>query len=351
MKNKIIQAIFYEKLDGNKVRCSLCSHYCTLGPGSKGICEVRINEGGELFSLVWGRPESICVDPIEKKPLYHYRPGSQVLSFGTKGCNFMCRNCQNYSLSQSQISNDYMNSRELIMPEFITKIALDHFAHGIAYTYSEPTVFFEYAYDIIKFARNNAASAHLFHVFVSNGFFSKELLELFANDHIIDAINIDLKFTEADKYRQITGGKLKPVIDAIKYLHDNTSIHIEITNLLIPWENDSDDDLKRLSDLISDISVNIPLHFSRFYPIFKMLDKGRTELARLSEAKRIAEASGIKYVYIGNTNINGASDTHCPNCKKVLIKRVNFDPEIVSINAVDNKAYCNNCGTEIEIIL
>ena len=351
MKNKVIPALFYEKLENNKVKCLLCSHYCTISSGNKGICEARINESGDLYSLVWGRPESLCVDPIEKKPFYHFKPASNVLSFGTKGCNFMCRNCQNYTLSQSLIDNDYLNSRELILPEYISEIALHHHADGIAYTYSEPTVFFEYAYDIIKYSRNNAASSHLFHTFVSNGFFSKELLNFIAKEHIIDAINIDLKFIDTDKYRQITGGKLKPVVDAIKFIHNNTNIHLEITNLLIPWENDSDDDIKRISELISGISDNIPLHFSRFYPIFKMLDKGRTEFARLSTAKHIAEQAGLKYVYLGNTSISGATDTLCPNCKELLIKRVNFMSEIVSLNTVDNIASCKKCGTKIEIIL
>lgn len=351
MKDRIIPAMLYDKLENSKVKCKLCSHYCTISPGNKGICEVRQNEDGELYSLVWGRPESICVDPIEKKPLYHYKPGSMVLSFGTKGCNFICRNCQNFALSQSQITDEYLQSRELILPEYITEIALNHIADGIAYTFSEPTIFFEYAYDIIKYARSNPASAHFFHVFVSNGFFSKELLELFAKEHLIDAINIDLKFIESDKYRQITGGKLAPVLDTIRFIKKNTDIHLEITNLLIPWENDSDDDIKRICDSIAEISTDIPLHFSRFYPIFKMRDKGKTEIARLTDAKIAAENSGIKYVYIGNTSISGAGDTFCPHCKELLIKRVNFDSEIVSLNNEAGQAVCGKCGSKIQIIL
>lgn len=329
------------------VNCKLCPHYCEIEPNSKGICGVRKNLNGKLYTLTYEKAVSLAIDPIEKKPLYHFKPGTKVLSFGTPGCNFKCKNCQNHDLS-------FYNTKLLENSNF--KMSIDEIFNtfnrfeydGIAYTYSEPTIFYEYAKDVILKFKNNESTKHLFHLFVSNGYMSNELIDDIIKNNLLDVINIDLKFVDENLYQTICKGTLSPVLNTIERFN-KTNVFIEITNLVIPTLNDSDEDFIKISKIIYEINPNIPLHFSRFFPHNKMLDYPPTDLNRLVTAKKIAEQIGLKYVYIGNTNIPNVSNTFCPNCKKLLIERNAY--RIFNNKLKDKNGICPFCETKINIVL
>ncbi|TAL69997.1 MAG: AmmeMemoRadiSam system radical SAM enzyme [Bacteroidetes bacterium] len=348
-------AILYDRLGDEKktVFCRLCSHYCEIKDGNIGICLLRKNIGGELYTMTWGRTEGLAIDPIEKKPFYHFKPETRVLSYGTPGCNFRCMNCQNWQLSQAvKYYSDKNLTTKVFLPEHIAEYAAINKIDGISYTYSEPTIFFEYARDTIIECRKNKKTESLFHVFVSNGFFTKETVDIIDKENLLNAINIDLKFMDDQKYKKITGGKLNPVLDSIKRIYDlRDNIHLEIINLVIPDENDKEEDIAKLCEFIVSVSPDIPLHFSRFYPHYKMGNKPQTEYNTLIQAKKIAKSMGIKYVYIGNTSIPGGEDTHCPNCNELLIARSRYGINENNLYINNNKSYCPKCSTEIGIIL
>ncbi|OGU12657.1 MAG: AmmeMemoRadiSam system radical SAM enzyme [Ignavibacteria bacterium GWB2_35_12] len=348
-------AILYDRLNDekNSVLCRLCSHYCEIKDGNIGICLLRKNIGGELFTMTWGRTEGLAIDPIEKKPFYHYKPGTKVLSFGTPGCNFRCMNCQNWQLSQAvKYYSDISLATKVFLPESIAEYAAIQKVDGISYTYSEPTIFLEYARDTILECRKNKKTESLFHVFVSNGYFTKEAVELIDRENLLSAINIDLKFMDNQKYKKICGGTLEPVLDSIKRIYDlRDKIHLEIINLVIPGENDTDEDIEKLSDFIVSVSPDIPLHFSRFYPHYKLSNKPQTDLNTLIKAKEIAHNKGIKYIYIGNTTIPCAEDTHCPKCNELLIARSSFGIIKNNLRIANDKPICPKCKTEIGIII
>lgn len=342
------EAILYDKFDNNAVKCNLCAHLCKIEDGKRGICLVRKDIDGKLYTLTWGASSGFAIDPIEKKPFYHFKPGTRVLSFGTPCCNFHCLNCQNWQLSQIKKSiADNLKSE--YTPELVADMAIKHNVDGIAYTYSEPTIFFEYARDIILNLRQNFPKIDIYHVFVSNGFFSKELLDLIISEKLLSAINIDLKFMNETKYKKITGGNLLPVLNNLEKLASlNNLIHIEVINLVIPNENDSDGDFKTISKFIASVSKEIPLHFSRFYPTNKMTDRASTDLERLLRAKEIAMAEGMKYVYLGNTNLKNVENTYCPKCNKLLIKRDGYS---IKNNLIKNSTKCPICESNINIVL
>ncbi|MBI5221928.1 MAG: AmmeMemoRadiSam system radical SAM enzyme [Candidatus Magasanikbacteria bacterium] len=289
------QAVLYRKLDGNKVRCLACAHYCVIQNGKTGICGVRKNVEGELQFLVYGRPAAIHVDPIEKKPLYHFMPGTEILSLGTFGCNFRCGFCQNYDISQHKLQVTSFKLRESgdWLPERIVSYAVGHQIPSIAYTYNEPTVFVEYAHDIMVLAKEKGIR----NVFVSNGYESKETLDYIGP--YLDAINIDLKSFSNEFYQKNCGAKLQPVLDTIKRVYQ-MKIWQEITTLVIPGENDSEEELKQIADFIVSVDSGIPWHLSRFHPDYKMVDKDITDYKSLARAKEIGLKAGLKYVYIGN---------------------------------------------------
>lgn len=348
-------AVLFDRLEkeNNTVVCKLCAHYCEIKDGNIGICLLRKNINGQLFTMTWGKTEGLAVDPIEKKPFYHFKPSSKVLSFGTPGCNFRCMNCQNWQLSQAvKYYSDISLPTKLFLPENIAEYAAIQKVDGISYTYSEPTIFFEYARDTIIECRKNKQTESLFHVFVSNGYFTKEVVEIIKKENLLSAINIDLKFMDNQKYKKISGGSLEPVLDSIKRIYDlRDKIHLEIINLVIPGENDSDEDIENLCDFIVSVSTSIPLHFSRFYPHYKLNNKPSTNLNTLINAKEIAHKKGIKYIYIGNTNIPGAEDTICPNCKELLVARSSYGITQNNLNISSIKPICPKCKTEIEIII
>lgn len=327
------EALFYKKEDGN-IRCLLCPHVCLIGPNERGKCRVRINLDGRLNTLVYGESESekhyFHVDPIEKKPLYHFYPGSYSLSFGTPGCNLFCENCQNYNLSQST-PEDIKN--HFLKPEKIVELAKTYDCKSISYTYTEPTIFYEYLIDTSKLAKKEGIK----NVWVTNGFINpnplKEALPF------IDAMNIDLKSFSEDFYQKVCGGRLRPILETIKKSSRET--HVEITNLLIPTLNDSDEDITKLVDFVSGLNNEAPLHFSAYRPMYKMYIEP-TPINTLFRAKEIAEKR-LKYVYLGNIPSN--NDTICPNCKSTVIKR----DYKVKISLIDEK--CPICNTKIPIII
>lgn len=347
----MIEAILYKKSPkDDSIRCNLCSHYCNIPNMENGKCGVRQNLNGTLYSLNYGRVQGFAIDPIEKKPLYHFYPGSKVISFGLPGCNFHCFNCQNSDLSQNvKLDKSILESIAFIKPlKFISQIEnID--ALGIAYTYSEPTIFFEYVYDVIKLAREHPKTNHYKHVLVSNGFFSTELVDLIIEEKLIDAMNIDLKFSNDKSYKTYTGGSLEPIISNIRRLID-AGIHIEITNLVMSDINDSVSDLIKISEIIMSISPKIPLHFSRFFPRYKMTTTEPTNISTLQTARKIALEAGIGYVYIGNTVSNKYSNTYCSKCGKICIER-DYSRTILKYNIENRIAFCKSCNNQLDITL
>jgi len=327
------EAMLYQRLDGKRVKCALCSHRCLILDRKRGFCGVRENRGGTLYSLVYGKCASWAVDRIEKKPFYHFFPGTDVFSFATVGCNFRCLHCQNFELSQVQEIFG-----EDLSPEQLVKLAKKYRCAGIAYTYTEPTIFFEYANDTAILARKEG----MYNVFVTNGYMTPETISEMGN---IDASRIDLKSMNDKFYKRICSASLEPVLNSIKLLHKRG--HIEIINLVIPTKNDSDEDLRALAKWVAALDKDIPLHFTAFYPANKMLDIPPTPAQLLEKARNIAMEEGLRYVYTGNVPGHDGENTYCPNCKELLIKRFGFD--IVDYRITKDKK-CPKCGTGIKII-
>jgi len=286
--------MLYKKLKDKSVRCLACAHYCQIAPDGFGICGTRQNQNGKLVSRVYGHVAAIHVDPIEKKPLYHFMPGSEILSIGTLGCNFRCPWCQNWDISQAtKQRNKPKNWGQKISPEEIVELAKKYKTPAVAYTYNEPAIFIEFAHDTAKLAHRIG----LKNVFVTNGFLSKESFEYIKP--YLDAANVDLKSMDDKFYQKFCGARLQPVLDIIRRFHD-AKIHIEITTLIIPGVNDSDANLRKISKFIADLSPEIPWHISRFFPAYKMADREPTPISSLKRAKKIAESAGLKHIYIGN---------------------------------------------------
>ena len=331
------EALFYEKLDGTKVHCGLCRFRCLIEDGRRGNCGVRENRGGILYTLVYGRAVAEQVDPIEKKPLFHFQPGSTSYSVATVGCNFHCSHCQNYSISKPVAENVSTAGNEL-PPEEIVRKALASGCSSISYTYTEPTIFYEYAYDTAVLARR----AGLKNVFVTNGYITPEALA-----HLspwLDAANIDLKGYSEKFYREVVHARLAEVLDCIVD-YKRRGIWLELTTLLIPGFNDSDLELTRLARFIADqVGVGTPWHVTQFYPTYKLTDVPRTPVETLRRARRIGLDAGLRYVYEGNIPGEGGENTYCPGCCDLLIRRYGFYIEENRI--LDGN--CPACGTHID---
>lgn len=340
------QSKYFKPISQNRIQCTLCNHYCKLRDNELGKCRVRMNKNSKMISLNWGKPTGFCLDPIEKKPLYHFYPGSKVLSFGCLGCNFTCLNCQNYHLSSDFNIEDLTNNKNLVYPKQIVEAATVNNAMGIAYTYSEPTIYWDYILDIIKEAKKT--NPELKHILVSNGYFSDELLQEIIPNKYIDAMNIDLKFIDKEHQKRICGSKLAPILRNIETISKHSDIHLELTNLLIPELNNSDNDISTLSEMVFSISEKIPLHFSKFYPIFNMQEVERTDDKDLLKAKLIAERIGIENVYIGNTSMDGVADTDCRFCGSKLIIRDGYTVTILGKN-IPQGIECNVCKNTLNI--
>lgn len=355
------KAVLYKKLDNNLVQCTACNWYCRIAPGQVGVCATRYNQNGDLYSLVYGRPTGLAIDPVEKKPLFHFLPGSRLLSFGTVGCNFGCLFCQNWDISQINKLKDYglritdakirhpssiiekLNNlidrmSEMISPEEIVELAVKNKVEGIAYTYNEPAIFAEFAYDTAKIAKQKG----LKNVFVSNGFESEETFTLIKE--YLDAINIDLKSFSPDFYQKVCKAKIEPVKENIKK-YFQAGIETEVTTLIIPGYNDSEKELTEIAQFLFKISPDIPWHISAFYPAYKMMNLPPTPHKTLIHAYDIGKKAGLHYIYVGNVSDPTRSVTYCPKCGALLIERDGYYTEIKNLDL--KKGRCRVCGKKI----
>jgi len=325
-------ALYWKKLKSNTVQCQLCPNFCVIKPELLGKCGTRKNINGKLFSIVYGKPVAANADVIEKKPLYHFLPGSLSFSIATIGCNLFCKHCQNWEISRAS----FFEVPE-ITPEEIVEEAKENGCSSIAYTYTEPTVFYEYMLDIAKLAKKQG----LKNVIVSNAYINEEpLAELCKYIH---AANIDLKAMNEKFYKEICSAKLQPVLEAIKLLFEK-KIWLEITNLVIPKKNDSQASITKLVNwILENLGQDVPLHFSRFFPAYKMLNLQPTPVEKLIKAKEIALQKGMKFVYIGNILAKEHNSTYCPNCKELLIERSALFVENIKLK----QGKCPKCGTKI----
>ncbi|MBS3055816.1 MAG: AmmeMemoRadiSam system radical SAM enzyme [Candidatus Aenigmarchaeota archaeon] len=327
------KAVLYRVLPDKKVQCTACSHYCTILNGKTGICGVRKNINGQLWLLVYGKPCSVNTDPIEKKPLYHFFPGTKIFSLGTFGCNFSCEFCQNWDISQYRKPKNIGHD---LPPEKIIDYCTEHNIPSIAFTYNEPSIFFEYAFDIMKLAHQKNIKT----VFVSNGYMSKEATErLFGH---LDAINIDLKSFNPDFYKKVCKARLEPVLDNIKKLH-KAGVWVEITTLVIPGENDSKEELEQIAGFVASIDKNIPWHISAFHPDYKMKDRDSTSIQKLNKAYEIGRKAGLNFVYTGNVHSSEYQNTYCQKCSNLLIQRTWHTAR--NVDLLNGK--CGKCGIDI----
>ncbi|MBW7898969.1 Pyruvate formate-lyase 1-activating enzyme [Candidatus Brocadiaceae bacterium B188] len=330
------EARFYENLDG-KVRCRLCNHYCIIKDGKRGICGVRENRDGRLFSLVYGRSIATGVEPIEKKPFFHFYPGTTAYSIATVGCNFHCLNCQNWEISQMPKTGEGGIIGKKLLPEEIVANAKRLGCKSIAYTYTEPTIFFEYAYDTARLAHKEGIK----NVFVTNGYTSGEAIKEIAP--FLDAANVDLKSFDEDFYRKICGAKLQPVLDNIR-LYRELAIWVEVTTLIIPGYSDDKKQLRAIAEFIKGIGEDIPWHITAFYPAYKLPDVPPTTIESLRRAREIGIKAGLKYVYEGNVPGEGGENTYCYHCGEAVITRYRF--EIRENKLTEGK--CPKCKNQID---
>ncbi|HPF16510.1 MAG TPA: AmmeMemoRadiSam system radical SAM enzyme [Thermotogota bacterium] len=324
------EALFYEEIGGSKVRCNLCPHHCEIEEGQCGLCRVRVNKGGVLYTLTYGTLSSISNDPIEKKPLYHFHPGTMILSVGSWGCNMTCPWCQNWEIAHEKPQVQRVN------PDRLIDLTLDRELEGIAYTYNEPIVSFEFVLDTSRMASSDG----LYNVMVTNGYIEEAPLKLLLQT--IQAMNIDLKGFNPKFYQKRTSGDLETIKKNIKTISDE-GLHLELTTLIIPGENDSPTEMEEEAAWIASINDEIPLHLSKYHPAYKF-NKPPTPDQTLLDLYAVAKKH-LKYVYIGNANLSEGRDTHCPSCGNLLIKRNGYHIEVVGIQ--DKK--CTKCQAEIKI--
>ena len=329
------EARFYERLEDGAVRCALCSHRCVIKGGRTGICGVRRNENGTLFSLVYGRLIAANVDPIEKKPLFHFQPGTRSYSIATVGCNFRCLFCQNADISQAPREHGAIYGRKT-PPERVVEEALKSRCASISYTYTEPTIFMEYALDTASRAR----SAGLTNVFVTNGFMTAEALEALAP--VLDAANVDLKSFRDRFYRDQCGARLEPVLESLRTLK-RLGVWVEVTTLIIPGLNDDPGELRELARFVASLGPETPWHVTRFHPTYQLTDRRATPVETLQTARRIGLDAGLHYVYTGNIPGDEGENTLCPGCGATVLRRFGFSMHNVGLR--DGR--CTACGTKI----
>ncbi len=328
------EGFLYKKLGQNKVVCGICPNRCVLAPGDRSVCRSRVNVDGKLYSLAYGNPCSVNTDPIEKKPLYHFKPRTKAFSLATTGCNFRCLNCQNYEISQAK-PDEVMNYE--LFPSDAVQAAARAGAVSIAYTYSEPITFFEYMIDTCRAARESGIR----NVLVSNAYINrKPLLELCK---VLDGASLNFKSYSDDIYRKLNGGRLKPVLDTFKTLHER-NIHFEMIHLVVPGYVDDDDMVRKMCDwILVNLGPDYPLHFLRFFPRYKLDRLPPTPVSTLARFRELAMQAGIHYAYLGNVARHEGNHTYCHNCKKRLIARQGyFIPEY---NLVGDR--CRFCNTVI----
>jgi pyruvate formate lyase activating enzyme len=359
---RLHEARFYETRSDGSVLCTLCPHDCHVADGARGACGVRYNQGGKLYTLVYDRVVSREVNPIEKKPFFHLLPGSHAYSISTVGCNLRCAYCQNWDISQWPKDHLARHVRsgtaavpdaepvcplladlqgevpgEAVTPESIVRSALDTGCRSVSYTFTEPTIFYELAYDTAVLAREKGLKNN----FVTNGFISEAPLRELAT--VLDAANVDLKFFREESYRHVSRARLGPILDAIRLYHE-LGVWVEVTTLVVPGLNDSDEELTGIAEFLCGLSPGIPWHVSRFYPAWHMLDRPITDVETLRRARRIGQQAGLKYVYEGNVPGEGGENTGCPHCQALLIERYGFH---VRQNRIRDSR-CPDCGTVID---
>lgn len=328
------EAMLYEPREGGTTACRLCAHRCVISPGGRGYCCVRENIDGTLVTHAYGRLVARNTDPIEKKPLYHVRPGSRVFSIATIGCNFRCDFCQNWQISQAGELAGASRAGYRMTPEEIVETARTDGCDGIAYTYTEPTIFFEYAFDTARIA----AEAGLLNVFVTNGYMTRDALSVVAP--YLDACNVDLKSLRDEFYRDRCGARLRPVLQSIRAMRA-MNIWTELTTLVVPGQNDSPEELEDIARFIAETNRDIPWHISRFHPEYKLHEPSPTPMATLERARDAGLRHGLRYVYLGN--VPGTSDTACANCGKVVVRREGYRVDREGLAGTR----CRKCGTEI----
>ena len=333
------EAILYEKLPDDKVRCTACARYCEIKPGQIGLCGIRGNEGGKLDLFVYGKVITGNVDPIEKKPVIHYMPGTRIFSIATTGCNWLCKYCQNYDISQRR----KIEGQDL-SPQQVVQMALDNNSQGIAYTYNQPSIFME-------FARDCGVEAHkkgLFNIFVSNGYDTPQSVAMM--NEFLDCVTVDFKGNAEPEFtrKYIGVPDPKPIFDTLLEIRDKTKIHVEITDLIVPQVGDDLEHAKKLSKFIYDnFGPEMPIHFLRFHPDYKMMEFPPTPVQTLEKHYDIAKKEGLQYVYLGNVPGHKYEHTYCPGCGAIAVGRYGFD--ITSWN-LDESNKCKSCGHKIPII-
>ncbi|MFH1597724.1 MAG: AmmeMemoRadiSam system radical SAM enzyme [Patescibacteria group bacterium] len=335
------QAILFKKLENKKVQCLACNHRCTILPDNRGICAVRQNQDGNLVTLVYGKAISEAVDPIEKKPLFHFLPGSTSLSIATIGCNFRCDNCQNWQISQGSKNQSEIPGRDLSPAKIVADAKTNH-CLSISYTYTEPTIFVEYALDTMKLAKQSG----LKNVWVSNGYMTRETLEEIRP--YLDAINVDLKFFDNASYQKNCGGRLDPILENLKWFKQN-QIHLEVTTLSIPTLSDSMEMLTQMARFIKEqLGPETPWHLSAFSPdiSYKLEDLSATPVSTLEKARTIALEQGLKFVYLGNVPGHQGEQTYCPECGIMVIQRLGYQT-----NRYDEQGQCPKCQANLALVL
>ncbi|MCK4327618.1 MAG: AmmeMemoRadiSam system radical SAM enzyme [Candidatus Diapherotrites archaeon] len=327
------EAYLYKKLKDKAVQCSLCNRRCKIPEGGRGNCQVRENIRGTLYAMTYAKPCSVNTDPIEKKPLFHFLPGTETLSIATVGCNLHCQHCQNWEISQAAWE---AGPQREVPPSEVVRLAGEYKTPSISYTYTEPTIFYEYAKDTSVLAHKQKIK----NVFVTNGYMTKEMLKDYKE---LDAANVDVKGNE-EFYKKVCGGvEMQHVLDSIKRMKRNKT-WVEVTNLIIPGQNDDNASILQISEFVHDLDPNMPLHFSAFFPAYKMRNTNPTPRETLVKAREIALESGVKYVYCGNTYPGDPfENTHCPNCGEALIKRHGF----ALLESHVDKGKCHSCGQKI----
>ena len=330
------EAKLWEAKDDGTALCRLCRHECRISEGKTGICGVRVCEGGALKTLVYGRLVAERPDPVEKKPLYHFLPGTLTHSLATVGCNLSCAHCQNFSISQARGMSGKLPG-SYTDPETLISNAIEAGAKSVSYTYTEPTVFMEYALDVMALAHEKG----LLNIFVTNGFMSLEALE--AMDGLLDAANVDLKSMREETYRKLCGARLSPILENIERLI-GSGVWVEVTTLVIPGINDSDEELGDAADFLKDMGETIPWHVTGFYPTFRLIDRPPTPVGSLTRAREIGLAKGLRYVYQGNRPGSGGENTACHSCGRTVISREGF---ALVENLISRSGNCSFCGNTI----
>jgi len=331
------EAVLYEQTQDQSVVCNLCAHRCLIRPGRIGICRVKENRRGTLYTLVYDRVVSLDIDPIEKKPLFHFLPGSRSFSIATVGCNFHCLFCQNWQISQMPKDRSGLIIGRKISPEKIVREALKTRCATIAYTYTEPTIFFELAYDTAKLA----AAKGLKNIFVTNGYMTPEALEMM--EPYLHAANIDLKGFDDKRYRRVCGAKLQPVLETIR-LMKAMGIWVEVSTLIIPGHNDSEEELRQIARFLKNVGEEIPWHLSAFYPAYKMGEVEPTDLDTLQRGWRIGKEMGLRYVYCGNLPSNPYENTYCYQCGRQIVERRGFGVGCITLQ----QGHCSYCQAPID---